>query len=151
MQMHKSNQTRAEHRNGNSDEEGNLGIHDEVKRTERAADGALVRERDARREFRYVRAVDIRRNIGCGRGRIRTFDGHALDDGPKVTRRGIIRVIPIDHTSSPLDRADCGGVDTCGPYAELDTAGRARILWNTSISAVDCFISVDHAHYFAVD
>lgn len=34
----------------------------------------------------------------------------------------IVRVVPIDHASSPLNGTWRSSLDTCGPYADVDIA-----------------------------
>jgi hypothetical protein len=84
---------------------------------------ALVGEEDVRRVEGRVGAVDVRRHVRAGCGRVRARDRDLLYERVIVAGRGIIWVRPVNQTTGPVDRALRGGIDTGGPETSAIVSG----------------------------
>lgn len=84
-------------------------------------DGGLVRELNSGSESRGVGGVNIG---GYIRGRLNgviASDIDRLDEGIEVASGNVVGVVPVDHTSCPLNGALRGSWDTGGPYTSVGT------------------------------
>lgn len=114
--------------------------------------GRLVRNLNGRDTRRVVGRVRIRghsrtvRHAGHGRtfhpimthvfsygNRIKSDENprYLADDRGEMSSSNVVRVAPVDHPTSPLNRARRAGVDARRPQAELDTSRGAGIFVTT--------------------
>lgn len=80
-------------------------------------DGGLVREFDSRGESSGIGGVDVRGNVGRGFDWVIASDVDRTDEGVEVASGYVVGVVPIDHTSSPINGTlgspwDAGGPNT---------------------------------------
>lgn len=84
--------------------------------TDSAVDGGFVRERDSGSEGSGVGGIDIG---GVIRGRldgVTTGDVNRLDEGVEVASGNVVRVVPVNHASSPLNGTLRSSFDASGPH-----------------------------------
>ena len=87
----------------------------------RTANGSLVGELDSWGESSGVGGINVRGDVGGRLDGVIACDIDRTDEGVEVASGNVVRVIPIDHASSPLDGARRGSRDTGGPYTSVGT------------------------------
>ena len=85
-------------------------------------DGGFVRELDSGGESGDVGSIDVGGDICGGLDRVITGDVDRADEGVEVACRNIVGIVPIDHTTGPLNGALGTSLDACRP----DTDARIR-------------------------
>lgn len=87
-------------------------------RADGTVDSCGIREGDARIR-RRVRIVSVGRDVRSRRGGISTFNLDGRDERVKVASGFIISVIPVDHTTSPVDGSLRLTRNSCRPNTQL--------------------------------
>lgn len=82
-------------------------------------DGGLVRELNSRSESSGVRGVNVGGDISGRLDGVIAGDVDALNEGVEVASSDVVRVVPVDHTSSPLNGPLGGSLDTSGPHTDV--------------------------------
>jgi len=100
---------------------------------------------------RIVGSIDVRLGADRKSAAISTLDGDRLDGSLEMSVGDLVRVVPVDHASGPVNGALTRGRNTCRPDTELDTRWCRRVLCAAVGTGVGSGGTIKASDFFAVD